>query len=75
MEHLARYLIVAGVVLIVVGGGVLLAARLGLPLGHLPGDIHVDWEGGQVYLPIATSVIVSVILTLVLNLVVRLLRK
>ncbi len=75
MEDFARYLIIGGIVLIVVGGGFLLAARLGLPLGHLPGDIHVEWEGGSFYLPVVTSVTVSVILTLVLNLIVRLLRK
>ena len=33
MENIARYLIIGGIILILVGGGVYLAAKLGIPFG------------------------------------------
>ena len=75
MENIARYLVIAGVILILLGGGFYAASRFGLPLGHLPGDIRIEGRNGSFYFPIATSLLLSVILTVVLNIIVRLLRK
>ena len=75
MENIARYLMVGGVILFLIGGGVYLAAKFGLPLGRLPGDIRIEGENGSFYFPLTTSILVSVILTIVLNVIVRLLRK
>ncbi len=75
MENISRYLVIAGVILILVGGGFYLASRLGLPLGHLPGDIHIEGKNGSFYFPIVTSIILSLILTVVLNLIIRLFHK
>jgi hypothetical protein len=75
MENLGRFLILAGILLVLIGGAVYLASRAGLPLGRLPGDIRIEWRGGSLYFPVATSILLSVVLTLVLNLVLRLLRK
>jgi len=75
MENFGRNLIVCGVVLILVGAGLHIAARFGLPLGRLPGDIRIERDGGGFYFPIATSIILSVVLTLVLNVIIRILRK
>ena len=75
MENIARYLVIAGVILILVGGGFYLAARLGLPLGRLPGDIRIEGRNGSFYFPIVTSIVLSLILTVVLNIIVRLFRK
>ena len=75
MESIARYLMIGGILLFLVGGGVYLAAKLGLPLGRLPGDIRIEGENGSFYFPLATSILVSVILTIVLNVIIRLLRK
>ena len=75
MENIARYLMIGGIILFVVGGGVYLAARFGLPLGRLPGDIRIEGENGSFYFPLTTSILVSVILTILLNVIVRLLRK
>ena len=75
MENIARFLVIGGIVLILIGGGVYLAAKFGIPLGRLPGDIRIEGENGSVYFPVTTSILVSVILTIVLNVVVRLLRK
>ena len=75
MENLARYLVIGGVVLILLGGGFYLAARLGLPLGRLPGDIHIGGKNGSFYFPVVTSIVLSLVLTIVLNVIVRLFRK
>jgi len=75
MENFGRYLIIGGIILIVVGGGVYLAAKLGLPLGHLPGDIRIEGQNGSFYFPITSSILGSVVLTIVLNVIARLLKR
>jgi hypothetical protein len=75
MESIARYLMIGGIVLFIVGGGVYLAAKFGLPLGRLPGDIRIEGENGSFYFPVTTSIMVSLVLTIVLNVIVRLLKK
>jgi hypothetical protein len=75
METLARFLMILGVVIFVVGGVLYLGTRLNLPLGRLPGDIHIERENLTCIFPIVTMILVSVILTVVLNLVIRLLNK
>ena len=42
MENIARYLVIGGVVLILIGGGVYLASKFGIPLGRLHGDIRIE---------------------------------
>ena len=75
MESIARYLMIGGIILFLVGGGVYLAAKFGIPLGRLPGDIRIEGENGSFYFPVTTSILISVVLTIVLNIVVRLLKK
>lgn len=75
MENIARYLMIGGAILFLVGGGVYLASKFGLPLGRLPGDIRIEGENGSFYFPVTTSILVSVVLTIVLNIALRLLRK
>ena len=71
MENLARYLVIGGIILIVIGGGVFLASRLGIPFGRLPGDIRVERGNGIFYFPIVTSCLLSILLTIVLNIIIR----
>jgi hypothetical protein len=75
MENIARYLMIGGVILFLVGGGVYLASKFGIPLGRLPGDIRIEGENGSFYFPVTTSILVSVLLTIILNVIVRLLKK
>ena len=75
MENIARYLVIGGIILILLGGGVYLAAKFGIPLGRLPGDIRIEGENGSFYFPVTTSILISVILTIVLNVIMRLLKK
>ncbi|MCI0551586.1 MAG: DUF2905 domain-containing protein [Anaerolineae bacterium] len=75
MENIARFLIIGGIILILIGGGVYLAAKFGIPLGRLPGDIRIEGENGSFYFPITSSILVSVILTILLNMIGRFLRR
>ncbi len=75
MENIARYLMIGGIILFLIGGGVYLAAKLGLPLGRLPGDIRIEGENGSFYFPIATSILVSLILSVIINLIGRFFNK
>ena len=75
MENLARYIILAGILLIVIGVIVFGFAKLNLPLGRLPGDIHIEGKNGSFYFPLTTSILVSVVLTILLNVIGRFLRK
>jgi Protein of unknown function (DUF2905) len=59
-----RWLLGAGVALILAGLAWPMLCRL--PLGRLPGDVHIHRGNFDFYLPLGSSVLVSVALTLVL---------
>jgi hypothetical protein len=65
MDALGRWLVAIGALLLV--GGLLLlgAAKLGLPLGRLPGDLAIERDGFRFYLPLGTCLVLSVLLSLV----------
>lgn len=75
MIPVARFLVITGLILILVGGLVYLAARVNLPFGRLPGDIRIQRDNFTCFFPLATSIVLSLVLTLVLNLIVRFLNK
>ena len=75
MENLVRFLVIGGMILILIGGGVYLAAKFGIPLGRLPGDIHIEGKNGSFYFPIVTSIVLSLLLTIILNIIIRLFRR
>jgi hypothetical protein len=75
LSNVGKWIVIAGLVVVVVGGLVWLVGRVGLPLGRLPGDIHVQRDGFTFYFPLATSILVSILLTVVLNLIIRFLRR
>ena len=75
MDNLARTLRLGGIAVFLIGGGIYLAAKFGIPLGRLPGDIRIEGENGSFYFPITSSILVSVILTLIVNIISRFLNK
>ena len=70
---LGRLLLYMGLGLAVLGGLVVLLGRV-VDLGNLPGDLLYEGDNVQVYVPIATMIVLSVVLTLLLNLALRLFR-
>jgi hypothetical protein len=63
-----RWLILAGLLLLVVGVVLQFAPGILNWFGRLPGDIRVEGERGKFFFPITSMVIVSVVLTLLINL-------
>jgi hypothetical protein len=64
-----RWLIVIGASLLVAGLLWPVLSRIGL--GRLPGDIVIEREGGRVYIPVVTCLIVSAVVSLILWLINR----
>jgi hypothetical protein len=66
IQHIAKLLIIVGVVTAAIGILLLLFRNSGIPfLGKLPGDIFIQKKNYTFYFPIATSIILSIILTLI----------
>ena len=74
MGDLGRMLIFAGGMLLVFGIVLILAGKVNLPIGRLPGDIVYRGKNTTFYFPLATSILLSVILSLVLYVVNRMRR-
>lgn len=66
MNDAGKFLVIAGLVLVALGLGVMLAGRTHLPLGRLPGDILYRGRQTTFYFPIVTCLLLSLLLTLVL---------
>jgi hypothetical protein len=68
-----RFLIIAGLALLAVGLGWPWFSKL--PLGRLPGDIHVVRDGFSFYFPIVTCLVISVVLSVLFSLLLSLFRR
>ena len=75
MLSFARILIIIGVVLVITGGLIYLAARLGIPFGKLPGNIRIEGNNFTCVFALGASILLSIILTVVLNILARFLNK
>lgn len=62
--HMNRWLLGAGIVLILAAVAWPWISRV--PLGRLPGDLHVHRDGFDFYLPLGTSVLISILLSLLI---------
>ena len=74
MGSFGKLLIGVGGLLIVIGLCVLLANRIGIPLGRLPGDIKYRGRNTTFFFPITTCIVLSIVLSLVMWIVNRFLR-
>jgi Protein of unknown function (DUF2905) len=63
MNELGKALLGLGLLLALIGAAVLIAGRIGLPLGRLPGDFAYRGRRVSVYFPLGTSILISVLLT------------
>ena len=68
MNEAGKFLIGIGLLVALIGVVVLVAGRVGLPLGRLPGDFAFRGKHVSVYFPLGTCILVSVVLTFVLYL-------
>jgi hypothetical protein len=68
VNEAGKFLIGIGLLVALIGVVVLVAGRVGLPLGRLPGDFAFRGKHVSVYFPLGTCILVSVVLTFVLYL-------
>ena len=71
MGDLGRMMVFLGVLLLGFGLLLILAGKLHLPIGRLPGDIVYRGKHTTFYFPLVTCIVLSVILSLVLYFVNR----
>jgi hypothetical protein len=71
MAEFGRFLLGLGLLLVVIGAVLLIAARFGLPLGRLPGDISYRGKHVSVFFPLGTSILISVVLSILFYLISR----
>lgn len=67
MDFMARWIMIAGAILLVLGAIMHLAPWLLNWFGKLPGDIRIESERGKVFIPITSMIIVSIVLTIIVN--------
>jgi hypothetical protein len=65
---MARWLIIAGAVLLLLGMVLQFAPWLLSWFGRLPGDIRIEGERGRLFIPVTSMVIASLAITLLINL-------
>ena len=75
MPPIGRLLVLLGLLLILAGGLVTLFSRLGINLGHLPGDFRLARGNLTCVVALGTSILLSILLTIALNVIVRFLNK
>lgn len=67
MNQLGKTLIAFGLLIAAAGVILVIAGKLNIPFGKLPGDITYHKKNLTVFAPFGTMLIVSVILTVILN--------
>ena len=65
---MARWVMIVGVILVVIGALMHFAPWTLNWFGKLPGDIRIETERGSIFIPISSMVVVSIVLTVLLNL-------
>lgn len=75
MIEFGRILIIIGLVIVLAGVLVLVAARFFPWLGNLPSDFRIETENVKIYFPLATMLLVSILGSILLNLVLRIFNR
>lgn len=68
---MSRWLIIAGITLILIGVLLHFAPWLFQWFGKLPGDISIESGRSRVFIPVTSMILISVILTIAINLINR----
>ena len=68
---MGKWIMFAGLTLVVIGAVVHYAPWAVSWFGRLPGDIRIESENGRVFIPITSMIIVSVVLSILVSLLRR----
>ena len=64
---MGKGIIIAGIALVIIGALVHYAPWAFSWFGKLPGDIRIQGEKGNVFIPLTSTIILSVLLTIIVN--------
>ena len=67
MNQLGKALIGFGLLLAAIGAILMIAGKLNIPFGKLPGDITYQKKNLTVFAPFGTMLVVSVVLSIIFN--------
>lgn len=65
---MAKWLMLAGALLLLVGAALQFAPGLVNWFGRLPGDIRIESGNTRIFIPITSMILLSIVLTIVVNL-------
>lgn len=71
MNEIGKLILGVGLALAVIGAVLILAGRVGIPMGRLPGDFVYRGKHATVYFPLVTCIVISVVLTLIIYVISR----
>jgi hypothetical protein len=74
-SDMGRWLMLAGIAIVVVGGVLWLLGKIPWGGSDLPGTIRIEGSGFSCVFPVLASIVLSLVLTIVLNVIVRLFHK
>ena len=66
-----KFIILAGVIIVVIGIIIYFFSDKLSFLGKLPGDIRIEKKNFRFYFPITTMIILSILLTVIINIIKR----
>ena len=72
-QQTGKYIIIAGVCILIAGILIYFFHDYFKWLGKLPGDIRIEKENFRFYFPIVTMLVISITITLIINVIKRLL--
>ena len=72
-QQTGKYIIIAGVFVLIIGILVYFFYDYFKWLGKLPGDIRIEKQNYQFYFPIVTMLVISIAVTVIVNILKRLL--
>ena len=65
---MARWIMIVGAILLVIGALMHFAPWTLNWFGKLPGDVRIETERGSIFIPISSMVILSIVITVLVNL-------
>ena len=65
---IAKWLMIAGALLLIVGAALQFAPWLVNWFGRLPGDIRFESGNSRIFIPITSMILLSIVLTIIINL-------
>ena len=70
-QQTGKYIILAGVVIVIIGALIYFFNNKLKWLGRLPGDIRIEKDKYHIYFPLATMLLISIVFTIIVNVIKR----